>query len=436
MENLMFNVPSEISQSCMKYTDGDDGFGYELKNTEINYFYALLYIYRKKFLDQTDDALYKEDGKYKFDESVEYEPVEIALKEFSELWVDKKGKKKGVVTVGQYEDIRPFIKELKNLSIVVNLLRKNKNMPYTEIKMVDSLSWDETLKTETYLTIHFTKEFIKLFMLPENLFKPVYLKTLFLLRGKNQKLLYLLFKDFSKDEDNKKVYNGKKKLTIKDFEKLFGKVPQKLDEIIEKINSNTELTVHSGYPTGIGRTKTYKFTIENNEKTKKTAKKDTKQTKQKEEKNPEVWEKSVKATKDWIKNGNKVDSEDAYTVGIYNKEMAKTKPPEPSESEISIENWLSHWQFELEYDESSKQIPVLVIDVKEFYPIFIKDDYRLTGDPTKKPLTYTPEKTLEMLDEILENGGEPMIEYYDRCPEGLTKSCYLSMEELRRRRLI
>ncbi len=296
MESLIFNVPSEISQSFFKYTDTDDGNGdaYDLEETEINYFYALLYIYREKLLDQTDNLLIEEeDGKYRFDETVKCEPVTFALKEFSEMWVDKDrkkcgvkdkkdcgdddrnncsvkdGKKCGVVTDGQYEDIRPFFNKLKEMSIVVNVLRKDKDMPITKIKMVESLSWGKMKKSEPYFTLNFTKEFRKLFMLPEQLFKKVDLKTVFTLRGKNQKLLYLLFKDYSRDEDNKRFYKGEKKFGITDFEKLFGYVPQKIKGISKNIQSKTELTIDC-VTTGIGITTNYKFTIINNEKTKPT----------------------------------------------------------------------------------------------------------------------------------------------------------------------
>jgi hypothetical protein len=463
MESLIFNVPSVISQSCMKYTDGDDGFGYDLEETEINYFYALLYLYREKLLEQTDDLLIKgENGKSKFDESVECEPVTFALKEFSEMWVDedkkscgvkdrklcgiknkndcgdedrkdcsvKDRKNCGVVTISQYEDIRPFFNKLKEMSIVLNVLRKDKDMPYTEIRMVESLSWVKMKKSEPYFTLNFTKEFRKLIMLPEQLFKKVDLKTVFTLRGKNQKLLYLLFKDYSRDEDNKRFYKGVKKFGRTDFEKLFGYVPQKIEGISKNIQSKTELMIDC-VTTGIGITKNYIFTIINNEITKKPEKK-TKQPKKEIEIIDGVWEickirlEEQKVLKK-KRREKKIDDEGKYLMTIYTEYLA-----ELSKAQIEIYKFIDQYKKEVEYDASPSKIPYLAIfeDVDDDdLPIHINDEFQLityTG-----PMTNTPEETMEKINEMKGNDGIVGSFSYSNLHEEKSKTCLKTTEELR-----
>ena len=430
MENLMFNVPSVMSQSCFKYSEGDDGYGVDLMEREYNYFYALLYIYRKKLLKRTPDLLIKEGEKYKLNDSVDYDPVKIELIEFSEIMGIEIGKVKGkkvkkrngVVTPHQYENIRPFLNELSEMSIVVNVLGKNKDMPYTEIKMVESLTLRED---ETLLTINCTKEFVKTIIHTDKYFKKVNLKTLFKLRGKYTKPLFLLFNDYSRDEKNKRVYRGKKDFERNDFEKLFGKAQIDIEKETEKINSKTDLSV-SYVEIGKGKTLEYKFTIKNNEKPTQSDTKETNQSEKKNEKNMVLWEESVRSTKEYIKKGGKVRDEEKFTWGTYNKKLEKLKP---SESQLWIDEWLEEQKRKIEYDDKNPDIPMIVIKVAGIsIPLTIDEEYRL-NHCFEGPKTNSPKET----EEFIKSGVKVEVEYH-KSVTGIKNSCLLSPEELKNRR--
>ena len=406
MEKQLFNVPSVISQSFFTDLKGD---AVDLTEREIDYFYFLLFLYRKELLEQTSDLFIKNTENYSLNTSVKYEPVDIELIEFKEC---------GVVTASRYNKIRSFINKLSNLSIIPNMFDKNRSMGKKAINMIGRHSWNGTL-----LTIYFTKDFTNLIVHIEKYFMKVDLNNLLSIAGKKAKLLYLLLKDYSK--------SGKKDLKRDELEKLIGKIPQKVifDGIIEQINLITDITV-SYKLTGIRKKRKYKFTIREKSKPKVKISVEMK----------ELVEKRLERQKELNKKTGKppIENEVGYKRTILNKEM------KIQETKNRIDVWLEDWKEELGYDNTNPELPFVVIDdgghfpIDEekgelYFPLRIDNEYRLIRPFTTNPLTDTPKETIDVLNKIVKTGIEPFTDYQSGCSRGNTKSCFLSTEELERR---
>ena len=115
MKNPILHIPSVISQSC--FTDVDGGV-VDIKESEINYFYLLLFLYTEELLKQTPNLLLKNGNRYYLNELIPFESVKIELNEFQQY---------GVVDNHKYDGVKQFIDNLSELFININLFRKNKD---------------------------------------------------------------------------------------------------------------------------------------------------------------------------------------------------------------------------------------------------------------------------------------------------------------------
>ena len=445
MENPMLNVPSVVSQSFFKVRKGkrvyqtkgkkvvllSEGEEFQLSAKEINLFYYLLFLYREELFDQHKNLLIKEEvkhsspkGKVKYrhrrNETIKIKPVKINMIEFAEY---------GLVGRNSYDPIRTFIKKLSKLSIITNILNKDRKTGYEEeIKVIDTHSWGTTKST---LTISLSESLADLIIHREDLFMKVDLNNLKTLSGVKAKLLYLMLKDYSGNGELRR-----KDLKQHDLKQLIGEIPKKgvFDGIIKQINEKTDITVTCCDPVGFKDKKEYKFTLKNNA--------EIESTEPEEEVNKEVMEiaeQQLEHQKERNKKtGMKIRNEAGYLRKCYKTEM------EIFEDKVTIDDWLDEQKEGLGYDDTTTELPFIVIDGGDFFPINkgagemrvpikIDDEYRLTRLFTKKPLTNTAAETITELQKILDSGVEAFVDYYGGCSVGNTKSCFFSTEELERK---
>jgi plasmid replication initiation protein len=323
MEKPTLHIPSVLTQSCFIDPNGEVE---ELKATEIDYFYLLLFLYREELLQQTPNLLLKDAKKYYFNEMANYGSVDLEMIEFQNF---------GVVSNSQYKDIKSFINKLSELFIRTNLFRKNKDRDIETIKVVGSHSWDSTL-----LTINLTKEFVALIIHIEKYFMKVDLTNIFKLSGAKSKRLHLMLKDYSK--------SGKKDLRKNELELLIGKIPQLkvFAEIKNQINTATDINISIGIE-GIKKKK-YKFIVKNKVNPKSTQKQSkSTPSKQKDEIDAALMDKcKQKLEQRKNKGGEKIYNDEAYLKKIYDDKKDKLnstipKEVEKTEADIRLENWIN-----------------------------------------------------------------------------------------------
>lgn len=383
MKNPILHIPSVITQSCFTDVDGEV---VDIKESEINYFYLLLFLYREELLQQTPNLLLQNGNRYHFNEMIKYNSVDIEMYQFQQY---------GVVSNYEYGGIKSFIDNLSKLFINVNLFRKNKDKDVECIKMIESHSWDSTL-----LTINFTKEFVKELIGVEKFFMEVDLNNLFNLNGSKTKYLYLLLKDYSR--------SGNKDLTKEELMILIGKIPQKSifdSGIIKQITDETDIKV--SYDVVGKKKKTYKFKIKNKVNLKSTSK--SKSSKPKEEINTEVMEKSKKKIQQMKSKGKKFDNENGYLQTIYKNEMEKLKPQpqkEKTEDDLKVEEWIQtkismlKQTENIQYQHNNYLMLCIEKDGRED-ELFIDDDYKVYNrvDYEKQnPITSSSEVTNRFLE--------------------------------------
>ena len=379
MKKPILHIPSVISQSCFTDTKGEV---VDLKETQIDYFYLLLFLYSEELLRVTPNLLLKNGDRYYFNELISYNSVEIELNMFH---------KYGVVDNYQYDDLKLFIDTLSELSINTNLLKKNKDKNIETIKIIDTHSLSSTL-----LTINFTKNFLKELIGVEKYFMKVNLDYLFNLSGRKTKQLYLLLKDYSKI-GNKDLKSDKLKL-------LIGKIPQKniFDEIMKKISDVSDIKV--SYDLEGVKNKTYKFKMSN-----KINLKSTKPTQPKDEINTEIMEKSKKKLQQMKNKGVKIENEDGYLKKIYDSDIEKTKPITPkvkTDDDFKIEKWIQTEIYKLKQTETiqyqhNNYLMVTVENDGKKDEYFINDDYLIYNrmDVQKEnPITTSSEMTNVFFD--------------------------------------
>lgn len=131
---------------------------------------------------------------------------------------------------------------------------------------------------------------------------------------------------------------------------------------------------------------------------------------------------------------NSYKKDDKEVKGEDLKRKRKEKK-QKSESEMRLDKWINEYKEELKFNTTSSQIPLVGIEVDDGYPIYIDDEYRLTNC-VDKPFTNSPQKTLEELNNILQNGGDVKVIYNVGFPKNLSKVCLLSESELKRRGMI
>lgn len=373
MKKPILHIPSVISQSC--FTD-EKGEVVDLLESEINYFYLLLFLYREKLLQQTPNLLLRDGDKYYFNEMIKYNSVEIELIEFQ---------KYGVVSNHKYKKLTTFINNLSKLFININLLMKNKDRGYDVIDIIENPSFNSTT-----LSINFTKKFIKEIIHTDKFFMDVDLTNLFKLDGRKSKLLYLILKDYSKV--------GNKNLSNDDLMIIIGKIPQKIifDETILQINQLEDIKV--SYTVDGYRKKIYQFKINHKVNIKSTSK-------PKEEIDIDVMEKSKKKLQQMKDKGKKFDNEEGYLKTIYQNEIEKYKPKPPkkkSEDDLKVEEWIQTEILKLKNNNSIQfnhnNYLVIELNGNEF---FIDDDYKIYNRmdfEKQNPKTSSSELTLRFFE--------------------------------------
>jgi len=386
MKNPILHIPSVITQSCFVDSDGEI---IDLLSTEIDYFYALLYLYREQLLEQTQNLLLKNGKRYLLNQSATIEAVEIELNQFQRC---------GAVANFKYDGLRQFIDNLSELSISINLLRKNKDREIETIRIIDSYHWDSTL-----LTIKFADDFVNELIGIEKFFMEVNLTHLLKLSGGKAKSLYLILKDYSNV--------GNKNFTKDELILLIGKVPQTsvLNGIVEQINEKTDIKV--SYSVEGVKKKKYKFKINHKVNLKSTLKG---KAKTKKSINVEVMEKSKKQLQQMKDKGQKIGNEKGYLKTIYANEMDKLNRPtdievEKTKAELALEQWIDTTIDELKSEgrvnfNHNNYLVLKAHNMKmdRTEELLIGDDYKIYNRmdwERNSPITIDSESTMDFINE-------------------------------------
>ncbi|MBF0289749.1 MAG: RepB family plasmid replication initiator protein [SAR324 cluster bacterium] len=228
--NATLFVPSVIAQS---YFQDKNGKRVDLKESEINLFYYLMFLCRKEITGKNKNLFIKKGNREIINDKIKYDSVvDIEFLEFSDYGV-----------VQGYDDIKPFIKKLSTLWIKLNIFHKHKEIDDGPINVIADYEIDGTL-----LTVKFTKKFLDLFLHVDEYFMEVNIGILLSLRGKYTKLLYLLLKDYSTLGRNKSVKFGSKMFRGDELEVIFNNVIKtnlkaELKKSIKKLNKQTDIMV-------------------------------------------------------------------------------------------------------------------------------------------------------------------------------------------------
>ncbi len=419
MEKLEFNIPSAIAHSYFTYLDNI----IHLKEKEINYFYSLLYLFRENIKDESKAKIFTKTGKNKHVVSDNFKniTVRIELSEFNNL---------GIVSKSTYRDLKVFIKILKNLEIVINILGKDKRFDIKSIKIMENSRIENNI---LHLTLN--EEFLLLFLHTEKYFINVDLNILFKISGYKSKKLYLFIKDYSKFK-NKCI-----KISEENLENLIGKIPAKnrFEKNIENINyiiwqeeNISDLKIDYLEISG-NKLKKYKFIFENLVNTVNTKKSNNETaSKVKNEINTEVMEKAEKILQKCKSKGMTIENENAYKMKIYNNEI---KQYELSDSEQEINDWIEDVKSDYinSININNSEIPFITIQNKiSNLPIYIDNKFKLTNG--YEFFTNTPVETLQTINNWIENDEiKIVIHNLDGYPKEYGKFCLLSESELRRK---
>jgi len=419
MEKLEFNIPSAIAHSYFTYLDNI----IHLKEKEINYFYSLLYLFRENIKDESKAKIFTKTGKNKHVVSDNFKniTVRIELSEFNNL---------GIVSKSTYRDLKVFIKILKNLEIVINILGKDKRFDIKSIKIMENSRIENNI---LHLTLN--EEFLLLFLHTEKYFINVDLNILFKISGYKSKKLYLFIKDYSKFK-NKCI-----KISKENLENLIGKIPANniFEKNIENINyiiwqeeNISDLKIDYLEISG-NKLKKYKFIFENLVNTVNTKKSNNETaSKVKNEINTEVMEKAEKILQKCKSKGMTIENENAYKMKIYNNEI---KQYELSDSEQEINDWIEDVKSDYinSININNSEIPFITIQNKiSNLPIYIDNKFKLTNG--YEFFTNTPVETLQTINNWIENDEiKIVIHNLDGYPKEYGKFCLLSESELRRK---
>ena len=419
MEKLEFNIPSAIAHSYFTYLDNI----IHLKEKEINYFYSLLYLFRENIKDESKAKIFTKTGKNKHVVSDNFKniTVRIELSEFNNL---------GSVSKSTYRDLKVFIKILKNLEIVINILGKDKRFDIKSIKIMENSRIENNI---LHLTLN--EEFLLLFLHTEKYFINVDLNILFKISGYKSKKLYLFIKDYSKFK-NKCI-----KISKENLENLIGKIPANniFEKNIENINyiiwqeeNISDLKIDYLEISG-NKLKKYKFIFENLVNTVNTKKSNNETaSKVKNEINTEVMEKAEKILQKCKSKGMTIENENAYKMKIYNNEI---KQYELSDSEQEINDWIEDVKSDYinSININNSEIPFITIQNKiSNLPIYIDNKFKLTNG--YEFFTNTPVETLQTINNWIENDEiKIVIHNLDGYPKEYGKFCLLSESELRRK---
>jgi len=319
MEKHLLNIPSVVSHSYFTST--------YMGEKEINYFYSLLYLYRKHLLKQSKTTVLeksKSTRKYKIHPEFENFKVKIELQQFNEL---------GVVNNNSYIDLKVFFSILNQIKLKVNILGKNREVKSELIQMIKTYKVDK----KKVLHIKFTDEFVKMIIHTEDYFMKVDLDILFSLSGYKSKKLYLLIKDY------KNLRNECINISDKNLKKLIGNIPTPkiFNNSIDNINKIDGMDIKIEYPTISGKSlKEYKFYFK--DISKKEESKSIQKTKPEEKKiDEEFMKQSKNITDKKIKDGKlSKDKRGAYQHTVYENLVKENESHEKTDDELWLENFV------------------------------------------------------------------------------------------------
>jgi len=219
------NIPSAICHSC--FYSGDDKL-IHLGEAETNYWFALLYLYRKNLLYQNKkQTIFLDNGKKTLNPDFTTFSTKIKRSSFNSL---------GLTGNSSYDKLEAFLVSLYHSKLEVNILGKNKLIVSEKVEILTSLYIDE----KNIIHIEFSDKLAKALLHTASYFMKVDLDFLFKLRGYTAKKLYLLVKDYYRME--------KREIEIikSDLEIFIDTVPEKkvLDKIIKGIRkaNNSDIT--------------------------------------------------------------------------------------------------------------------------------------------------------------------------------------------------
>jgi len=387
MEKLELNIPSKYSHGIFKKMEAkstNEAVGYErvkLTQKQINYFYAIVYLYREKLLFVKQNSLIQvkskdenseEKTKHKLDDTIVWNDTKISIK-FKDIYTLIYGEHNS-----QFDTLNKFKEVLESLMIETNLLGKDKSEKTTLIKIIDSID-----VSKNTFSITMNDEFIKPYLITEKLFKKVNLNLLFSISGKNTKTLYLILKDYVGISPIIEDAHIKQMVA-----EMFSN--GRITEAIEYINTQTDISVVK------------------NENSKYTIKAQLWFENEEEEYEyylrKYIWNESVKIME--VKNLNKSIDEDDYTKGIFKKIYKYQKEKYTLRYDIyrMLENLKDRFQSEVDMSEDNATVVFNLNDeYKSFSSLIIGDDYNLYGYPFPTQVTFDLEETNTILDKYYES---------------------------------
>ncbi|MGP2656512.1 hypothetical protein ACOJTA_05645 [Malaciobacter sp. WC5094] len=382
MSAYKLNIPTVISHSNFIL----DGEVAHIKERELNYFYSLLYLFRKNIQKQSGITIFlKEENTTVLNPQFKNLKVKIELLEFYDICV---------VNNYSYSDLKVFIELLSQIKIKTNILKKNKSHNLQTIDIIETYSIDK----DNILHLNLTDAFLDLFLHTEKYFMGVDLNLLFKINGYKAKRLYLTIKDYA-NYKNKCIVISKENL-----QSLIGKIPSKkiFEDTIDNLNKIEGMDMKFEYPILNGKKlKEYRFEYK---KVKKTTLK-SKSTKLKEEINIKVMDEAKQKVDEQIKKGKNIENEDAYVNTIYKNEMKKieaNKPKEKSKTDLEVEELIQSEISKLKEKENIQyQYNNYLILKKRNIDYFIDDDFIIFEQrdyEKKNPKTKSSEEVLNYID--------------------------------------
>ena len=184
------NKPSELTQVVF-FKDDDSNAMASLTSIQMDMLNLIFYKSREYFIKENIEL-------------TEFIPFEIDLKTFS--------KEFGKYQKSEFSTLIKQLDELSNVKVVINALRKNKNMETTFTRFIHKLTVSKhknNVRKKVRLVLD--GEICKMIFDVKKLFTKFYLKIQFSMKSKYSKLLYEILKD----------YQGVNTKTI-DFELLLG----------------------------------------------------------------------------------------------------------------------------------------------------------------------------------------------------------------------
>ncbi len=311
-----FNIPSAINHSCF--------FNYKdelvhLSEVETNYWFALLYLYRKNLLQlNKKQKIFLDEDKKTLNPDYDIFRTQIKLSSFNAL---------GITGNSSYKKLERFLLNLTSAKIEVNILGKNKEIISEKIDIFNLIHIDD--KNE--LNIEFSKKLATSLLHTKSYFMKVDLDILFNIAGYKAKRLYLLCKDYYKMPDREIL------ILKKDLELLIDGIPnpkpwqEVIDNVNEKKISDISITIEKSKEEFSLDTYLIKFgKLPKEEATKKVAKPE-------KQKDAILWAEADAQMEDSIKKGNTVRDKKAYRDKIYDDKIKVKNQKQQEQQEYKDE---------------------------------------------------------------------------------------------------